>query len=213
MVVYLEKMMERLNSGDRKIIFRTIVCILDFGLMKSGRASWQEEEETRTYFSVVLILQMQFCAAELSKVIQDAILWILLQDNVVIPDCFFKYIYHVGRAINLHSIINSELIPGGQNLSNRQTVFLLLVNPMEKEDKDPETIDLRAPRLAQYMHTAWKKHENTVYWVDIKLAVRKGLKLYQTRSNAVILHETLPASCIPKVVRMEIGEIIYERVF
>ena len=34
-----------------------------------------------------------------------------LQDNVVIPDGFFKYIYHVGCAINLHSIINSGLIP------------------------------------------------------------------------------------------------------
>ena len=41
-----------------------------------------------------------------------------LQDNVIIPDGFFKYIYHVGCAINLHSIINSGLIPGGQNLSN-----------------------------------------------------------------------------------------------
>ena len=47
------------------------------------------------------------------------------QDNVVIPDGFFKYIYHVGCANNLHSIINSGLIPGGQNLSNRQTVFIL----------------------------------------------------------------------------------------
>ena len=29
------------------------------------------------------------------------------------------------------------------------------------------------------------------------------LKFYQTRSNAIILHETLPAYCIPKVVRVE----------
>ena len=50
-----------------------------------------------------------------------------LQDNVIIPNCFFKYIYHVGCAINLHSIINSGMIPGGQNLSNRQTVFFLPV--------------------------------------------------------------------------------------
>ena len=34
-----------------------------------------------------------------------------LQNNVIIPDGFFKYIYHVGWAINLHSIINSGLIP------------------------------------------------------------------------------------------------------
>ena len=48
-----------------------------FGLAKSGRAAWQEEEESRKYFSIVLILQEQFCTSELSKVIQDAILLIL----------------------------------------------------------------------------------------------------------------------------------------
>ena len=134
-----------------------------------------------------------------------------LQDNVVIPDGFFKNIYHVGCAINLHSIINSGLIPGGQNLSNRQTVFFLPVDPMDKEHKDLDTIDLGAPRRAQYMHKAMNKHQNTVYWVDINLAQNKGLKFYQTRSNTIILHETLPAYCIPKVLRMEIGEVIYEK--
>ena len=118
-----------------------------------------------------------------------------LQDNVVIPSDFFQYIYHVGCAINLHSIINSGLIPGGQNLSNRQTVFFLLVDPMDKNHKDLDVIDLRGPRLAQYMQKALKKHQNTVHWVDI------------------ILHETLPAHCIPKVVRMETGEVLYEKVY
>ena len=136
-----------------------------------------------------------------------------LQDNVIIPDGFFKYIYHVGCAINLHSIINSGLIPRGQHLSNRQTVFFLPVDPMDKNRKDPDTINLEAPRLAHSMHKAWKKHQNTVYWVDINLALKKGLKFCQTRSNAIILHETLPACCIPKVVRMETREIIYEKVF
>ena len=99
-----------------------------------------------------------------------------LQDNVLIPNEFFQYIYHVGCAINLHSIMNSGLIPGGQNLSKRQTVFFMPVDPMNKEHKDPDTVDLGAPRLAQYMHKAWKKHQNTVYWVDINLALRKGLE-------------------------------------
>ena len=31
-----------------------------------------------------------------------------LQDNVVIPSNFFQYIYHVGCAINLQSIINKD---------------------------------------------------------------------------------------------------------
>ena len=98
-------------------------------------------------------------------------------------------------------------------MSNRQTVFFLPVDPMDKNHKDLDTIDLEAPHLAQYMHKAWKKHQNTVYWVDINLALKEGLKFYQTRSNAIILHETLPAYCIPKVVRMETGEVIYEKVY
>ena len=40
-----------------------------------------------------------------------------LQDNVLIPDNFFEYIYHIGCAVNLHFITNSGLIPGGQNPS------------------------------------------------------------------------------------------------
>ena len=58
-----------------------------------------------------------------------------LQDNVMIPDGFFKYICYIGCAINLHSIINSGLTPGGQSLSKRQTVFFLPVDPMDKEHK------------------------------------------------------------------------------
>ena len=130
----------------------------------------------------------------------------------MIPDGFFKYIYHVGCAIILRSIINSGLIPRGQNLSKRQTVFFL-TDSTDKERKDPETIDLNAPRLAQYMHTAWKKHQNTVYWVDINPPHQKGFKFHQIRSNAIIFYDTLPAYCIPKAIMMETGETIYERVY
>ena len=53
------------------------MCILNIGLMKSGRAQWQKEEETRKDFSIVLILQEKFFTSELFKVIQDAISLIL----------------------------------------------------------------------------------------------------------------------------------------
>ena len=68
-----------------------------------------------------------------------------LQDNVVIQGGFFQHIYHIGCAFNLHSIINSGLIPGGQNSSKRQTVFFLPVDPMDKNHKDPDVIDLSVP--------------------------------------------------------------------
>ena len=92
-----------------------------------------------------------------------------LQDNVIILSNFFQCICDVGHAINLHFIVNSGLIPEGQNLSRRQTVFFLLVDPVDKEHKDPDTIDLSLPRHAQYLHKAWKRHQDAVYWVDINL--------------------------------------------
>ena len=64
---------------------------------------------------------------------------------------FFHHIYHIGCAFNLHSIINSGLIPGGQSSSKRQTVFFLTIDPRDKEHKDPEKIDLNVPRRAQYL--------------------------------------------------------------
>ena len=60
--------------------------------------------------------------------------------------------------------------------------------------------------VVQYLHNAWKRHQDAVYWVHINLAIKKGLTFYQTRSNA-------PAYCIPKVVRLKTGEVLYEKVY
>ena len=61
------------------------------------------------------------------------------------------------------------------------------------------------------MHSAWKRHQDAVFWVDINLAIREGLTFYQTRSDAIILQGTLPAYCIPKVERLKTGDVLYER--
>ena len=131
-----------------------------------------------------------------------------LQDNVIIPCGTFHHIYHVGCAFNLHSIINNGLTPGGQDSSRRQTVFFLPVDPRDKDHKEPEHVDFSVPRRARYMHSAWKKHQDAVFWVDIDPAINKGLTFYQTRSNAIIIQRTLPAYRIPKVVRMKTGEVL-----
>ena len=48
---------------------------------------------------------------------------------------------------------------------------------MNKEHKDPETVDLKAPRLAWYKQTAWKKHQNTMCWINIRLAQKERIKV------------------------------------
>ena len=70
---------------------------------------------------------------------------------------------------------------------------------MHQNHKDPQELDLIRPRLASYKQK-WKVHQDKVYWVVKQLAQRKGLKFFQTRSNAVILYDTLPAYCISKAM-------------
>ena len=123
----------------------------------------------------------------------------------------FPYIYHVGCTFNLYSIISNGLVLGGQILSRRQTVFFLLVDPRNESHRDPEIFDFSVPRLARYMHKAWKRHQDAVFWVDIDLGIKEGLVFYQTRSNAIILQGTLPAHCIVKVERLKTGEKFFER--
>ena len=118
------------------------------------------------------------------------------------------------RMCNQFTFHHQFRIDTGRTKFEQQTDSIFLpVDAMDREHKDPDTIDLGAPRLAQYMHEAWKTHQNTVYWVYINLALKKGLNFFQTRSNAIILHETLPACCSPKVVRLETGEVKYEKVY
>ena len=129
--------------------------------------------------------------------------WIVdptLQDNVLLPNDFAEYIYHIRNADELHSIIRSGLIRGGRSLKKyRQSVFFTAVNPMDAlEDLEEVQYDLDKPRLAVYK-ISWKAQQNTVYWCNLKLAHKKGLQFYQTRSHAITLFKTLPAMCIEKV--------------
>ena len=135
------------------------------------------------------------------------------QDNVLILNDFFEYIYHIGCAVNLHSITKSGLIPGGQKTSrDRQTVFFTAVNPMHENHQDLIELDLTTPRLLSYKQK-WKVHQDTVYRVDIQHAQRKGLKFCQRRSNAVILHDTLPAYCFSKAIVMKSEEVTYQNAY
>ena len=132
-----------------------------------------------------------------------------LQDNVVIGSGIFHYIYHIGCAFNLHSIINNGLITGGQDLSRRQTVFFLPIDPRDENHKDPEHIDFSVPRRAQSQ--CMEEAPRRGILGRCYLSIREGLTFYQTRSNAIILQGTLPAYCIPKVERLKTGEKLYER--
>ena len=104
------------------------------------------------------------CTFEQSKGIHESTINPALQDNVLLPEGFAKYIYHVGNGKELRSIVNHGLIPGGVSLkTGRQAVFFTTVNPMEDGNGMGETpCDLTKPRIAPYKNI-WKHFQDTVF--------------------------------------------------
>ena len=142
----------------------------------------------------------------------DSIIDLETQDHVLIKPGIFTYIYNVGSSFNLKSIVSNGLVPGGQELNGRQSVYFLPVDPRDEDHRDPEVIDYSVPRRARYLQKLWKRHQDTVFWVNIDQAIiRGGLRFYQTKSNAIILQGVLPPSCIVKAERLKGGEKLYER--
>ena len=142
----------------------------------------------------------------------DNIIDLEMQDHVLITPGIFPYVYHVGSNFNIPSILSNGLIPGGQELSTRQSVFFLPVDPREENHRDPKTIDYSVPRRARYVQNNWKRHQDTVFWIDIDHGIiKEGLRFYQTRSNAIILQGVLPPSCIVRAERLKGGEPLYKR--
>ena len=130
---------------------------------------------------------------------------------MLLPNDFAEHIFNVGSSHDLHSIIQSGLIPGGKDVkTGRHAVIFTAVNPMFVDQHEEVEYDLTKPRIAVYKHT-WKVHQNTVYWCNLKVAQSKGLQFYQTLSNAIILYNTLPAVCIENVVNMKSGEDLYSK--
>ena len=135
-----------------------------------------------------------------------------LQDNVLSQEGFTEYLYHVGNGKELRSTVNHGLILEGVSLkTGRQAVFFTVVNPMDNQDGLGETLrDLSQARIAPYKNT-WKHFQDTVFWCNLKLAQQRGLQFYQTRSSAVILHDTLPAEFIEKAICMKTNDQLYQR--
>ena len=201
---YNGKTMKQLNSTELNSIFEIIIHKYSIGLIIVGNLVWLQEEVRKR--------RCQYCSDNSGTILHfralqghsgNNLIDPTLQDNVVIESGIFHHIYHIGCAFNLHSIVNNGLIPVGQDLSRRQTVLFLPIDPRDKNHKDLEYSDFSVPRRAKYVHSAWKKHQDAVFWVDIDLGIKGRLTFYQTRSNATILQGTLPAYCIPKVGRQD----------
>ena len=120
-----------------------------------------------------------------------------LQENVLSGLGIFPYIYHVGCAFNLHSIIGNGLIPGGQNLGKKQSVFFLPVDPRNDDHKNPKNIDYSVPRHARYLQNTWKKHQDTIKGMYPAPHIHEHFTIHKwSRQTAYILTHNLNITCL-----------------
>ena len=131
---------------------------------------------------------------------------------LVIPG-IFPYVYHVGSNFNIPSNSQQRIDTWRSRIKRKTNLcsFCLLTQGM-KIIKIQKISDYSVPRRARYMQHAWKRHQDTVFWIDIDHGIiKEGLKFNQTKSNAIILQGVLPPSCIVRAERLKGGEPLYKR--
>ena len=120
--------------------------------------------------------------------------------------------YHVGSNFNIPSILSNGLIPGGQNLSRRQSVFFLPVDPRDENTEIQKILTTPCRVMPDTSKTLGNGIRIRYSGIDIDLGIiKEGLKFYQTKSNAIILQEVIPPSCIVRAERLKSGETLYKK--
>ena len=156
--------------------------MLRIGRLKNGYQFWQKGEGQKERFQYCLnpIYLTNSCTLEQFKDIQGVL--------------------SILHGKELRSIMNHGWIPGGVSPRTGRQVFFTFVNPMDNQDGLGETqCDVSQARIAPCKNT----------W-NLKLAQQRGLQFYQTRSNAVILYDTLPAEFIEKAMCMKTEDQLYQ---
>ena len=85
-----------------------------------------------------------------------------------------EYIYHIGNAVEMHSIIKRGLIPGGKSF---KSVFFTAVNPIVAwQDQKEVECDLDKPSIAPYKHS-WKSSPQYSISVQFEACSEKGIAI------------------------------------
>ena len=155
--------------------------------------------------STALMIQEQFFISELFKDIQDTILLILYCRTMLQIRTDSSKIFTTldVRSIFIQSWTMDwylEVRIQARETKSILSAFFILETKVTR-------ILRRLIWMNHFMHNTCmkhgKRHQDAVYWVDINLAIWKGLTFYQTRSNYFK----------PKVVRLKTGEVFDEKVY
>ena len=87
-------------------------------------------------------------------------------------------------------------LEGKESKEGRQTVFStpsILFGSDKNEEKPSE--DHSKPRKVHF-HSNWRRYPNAVHLVKLSRAQDHGLQFWQTKSNAIVVYDSVPEDCI-----------------
>ena len=75
------------------------------------------------------------------------------------------------------------------------------------DSQEREYQDVSKPRQV-HPKIKWKVSQDAIYCINLRKAQDKGQKLWQTRSNAILLKDSVPVDCVERVVNTKTEEIL-----
>ena len=93
----------------------------------------------------------------------------------------------------------------------RQTVFFTPLNLFgENPDVEEPHDDYTVPQKDHY-HSHWKRNQDAVCWIKLSRAQDLGLRFWQTKSFAIITHNSVPGDSIFRIVSQKGDRVMFER--
>ena len=134
-----------------------------------------------------------------------------LMNHVLSPYNWREFIYHRGSVYNQVSITKSG--PVKESKEGRRPVFFTPLDPFgsDAHEQEEPCEDYSRPRKVHY-HSHWRNDQNAVYWVELSRAQDLRFQFWQTKPNAIIVHQSVPYRCIHRVVGDNGGRITFQRI-
>ena len=90
-------------------------------------------------------------------------------------------------------------------------MFFSPINPCGQDDEEePIHDDMTVPRKFHYCRK-WRHNQDAIYWIKLKKAQDLVLYFWQTKSNAIIVHDPVPPESIFEVISRMDKKVFYER--
>ena len=131
-----------------------------------------------------------------------------LMGHVAIPIEWKEFLFHRGYSFNTNPRYGTHR-SGKESKEGRQTVFFTPLDPWRDETEEEFDSDLFKSRTVHYQ-SKWKYSQDVVYLIHVTKTQEKTLTFCKTRSHVIIVHDSVSADCIEKMVS-ENGETILQQ--